>query len=130
MGNYQPIANTLWRNDAAGTGTTITATGNSGTTPIDLRGTCDVALSVTVGTPGGSSPTLLVQLDCQDACGNWITQVVKTTSITAAGTVVVYGGLHAGTGYTVLTGLGRVAWTVGGTGNPTFPGTQISLIGR
>ena len=128
MGNQQPIAKTLWTNTAAGTGTTINANGNSGSTLINLKDVTDLVLSVTVGAPSGSTPTLLVQVDMQDACGNWITQVIKTASITGAGTVVAYGGLH--TSNVVLTGAARIAWTIGGTGGPAFPGVAISLIGR
>lgn len=129
MSNHQPVAKILWTNSAAGVGTTLTATGDSGAKLISLRDVTDLVLSVTIGAPTGTGPTLLVQVDMQDACGNWITQVLKTSSLNAAGTVVVYGGLHSSPGV-VLTGLARVAWTVGGTATPTFPGVGISLMGR
>lgn len=130
MGNYQPIPKALWDNASAGVGTTITGNGTSGATLISLHDVTDLVLSVTVGAPGGSSPTLLVQVDMQDAAGNWITQVVKTASITGAGTVVAYGGLHSSSPGIVLTRLARVAWTIGGSGGPSFPGVAICLAGR
>lgn len=127
MGNYQPTSKALFNSTAAGVAGTISANGNSGT--VDLRWSTDVALSVTVGTPTGTSPTLMVQLDMLDACGNWITGVVKlAANVTASGTYVAYGGLHANSSV-VLTDTGRISWTVGGT-TPSFPGAQISLVGR
>jgi hypothetical protein len=136
VGNYQPISKVLYSSVAAGQGTTLSANGdstNGGTLPaLDLRDVCDVVLSITVGTPTGTAPTLGVQLDMQDACGNWIPAVLKTAAnITASGTTVLYGGLHiGGANAVVLTGRARIAWTVGGTASPTFPAAQISLIGR
>lgn len=131
MSENLPVAKTLWTNTAAGVGTTLAGAGSadSGAKLISLRTVCDLILTVTVGAPGGTNPTLVVQVDMQDACGNWITQVIKTSTINAAGTVVAYGGLHTSPGV-VLTGLARVAWTIGGTGNPTFPSVGISLMGR
>lgn len=124
---YQPIAKTLFSNVASGDGTTLTATGSSAKT-INLREVADVVLSVVItGAPAGTLPTLVVSLDCQDANGNWIPQVVKTGSLNAAGTTVVYGGTN--TSNAVLTDLGRITWTIGGTGSPSFS-AAISLIGR
>ena len=124
---YQPIAKTLYSNKASGDGTTLTVTGSSANT-INLREVTDVVLSVVItGSPAGTLPTLVVQLDCQDANGNWLPQVVKTGSLNAAGTTVVYGGLH--TSSVVLTDAGRITWTIGGTGSPSFA-AQISLEGR
>lgn len=128
------VARTLYNSVAAGAGSPLTASGDStagGTGPVlDLRYVTDVALSVTAGTPTGTSPTLMVQVDMLDACGNWILGVVKlSANITASGTYQAYGGLHIGsTAAVVLTDRGRVSWTVGGT-SPSFP-AQISLIGR
>jgi hypothetical protein len=134
MGNYQPISKILYNSVAAGLGTTLSVNGdstNGGALPVlDLRDVCDVVLSVTTGTPTGTIPSLTVQLDVQDACGNWITAVIVTAAITTAKTTVVYGGLHiGGANAVVLTGRGRISWAVTGT-TPSFPGAQISLIGR
>jgi hypothetical protein len=124
---YQPIAKTLYSNAASGDGTTLTVTGSSAKT-INLREVADVVLSVVItGSPAGSTPTLVVQLDCQDANGNWLPQVVKTASLNAAGTTVVYGGTN--TSNVVLTDTGRITWTIGGTSSPSFS-AAISLIGR
>ncbi len=129
MGNYQQRATILFNSGAGGFPPDITATGHS--TAFDTSLISDVALVVTVGgAPSGSSPTLVVGVDMEDAAGNWISQVIKTGTLNASGTTVVSGGLHGLTGnQIVLSGKCRVSWTVGGTG-PTFPATQISLIGR
>lgn len=136
-GNYQPIGKELWTLAGSGLPTTITANGDSttgaGPRPyIDIEDVTDLALIVVVGAPSGTTPTLMVQVDMQDASGNWIPAVIKlAANLTAAGTVVVYGGLHGGSAaaYAVLTGRARVSWTIGGTGGPSFP-AQISLYGR
>lgn len=129
MSNYDPTANVLFNSTSWGQSASISAAGNSGSKLIDLRLTQDVALSVTVTAPTGTTPGLVVGLDIQDACGNWIPQVIKTASITGAGTTIVYGGMHAGSSQVVLTERGRISWTVSGT-TPVFPSVQISLIGR
>lgn len=134
MGYYQPISKILFTLSASGAPTTLTASGDSVSSapngqPIDLREVCDLVLSVNVtGAPGGTAPTLVVQVDMQDSNNNWIPAVIKTASLNASGLVAVYGGLHNAS-QVVLTGRGRVSWTIGGTGGPSFP-VQISLIGR
>jgi hypothetical protein len=139
MGNYDPISKILWTLAGSGKGGTITTSGDSTTgagpgPALDGHDVTDLALIVVVtGTPTGTSPTLMVQVDMQDANGNWIPGVVKlAANITAAGTYVVYGGLNGGPGsaYVVLTGKLRVSWTIGGTASPTFTGVQIALQGR
>ena len=139
MSNFQPVSKLLWTLAGSGEGTTITANGDSTTgagpdTFIDIRDVTDLALIVNIANaPTGTSPTLMVQVDMQDAAGNWVSQVLKlAANITASGTYVVYGGLHGGSAsaYVVLTGKARVKWTIGGTGSPTFSGASISLYGR
>lgn len=139
-GNYQPISKNLWTLTGSGLTSTITGNGNStsGAGPdaggvIDSRDVTDLVLTVNVTSVSGTNPTLMVQVDMEDANGNWISGVVKlAANITAAGTYVVYGGLHGGaaSSYVVLTGRVRVAWTIGGTASPTFTGTTIALTGR
>lgn len=133
MTMYNPTSRALWTLSASGLTTTLSASGNSGsTTPISLREVTDVWLAVFVaGTSTGTSPTLDVQLDVQDADGNWFLQVAKTTQITAGpGSSSVSCGLHiASTGSMVLPRYCRVAWTLGGT-TPVFPKSSISLFGR
>lgn len=129
-------AKLLWSNQRNGAGTTLTASGNSGTAPpIDLRYVNSLWLTVDVtGTPGGTTPTLDVYLDVQNADGNWFTQVAHATpQLTAsAGTAQVSIGLHlpSGTGLAplVLPEYGRVSWTLGGT-SPSYTAV-ISLYGR
>jgi hypothetical protein len=132
MTMYHPYARVLWDLQTSGIGTTLTASGTSGTTPISLREATDVWLAVYVtGTATGTTPTLDVQLDVQDADGNWFPQVVKTTQLTSTPNYSsISCGLHiAGAGSMVLPHHCRVAWTLGGT-NPVYPGTSISLYGR
>lgn len=132
MGIYNPVPRTLWDLKSSGLGTTLTASGTSGSQPIDLLDVTDVWLSVYVaGTSTGTSPTLLVQLDVQGPDGNWFPQVAKTTQLTSAPNYTsVSAGLHiAGTGSMVLPRWCRIAWTVSGT-TPAFPQTSICLTGR
>ena len=132
MSIYRP-ARTLWNLNGSGLSTTLSASGNSGsTTPIDIGDVSDVWLAVNVtGTPTGTTPTLDVQLDVQDPDGNWYPQVVKVTQLTtAAGRSSVSCGLHiASTGSMVLPRFCRVVWTLGGT-TPVYPQTSIALVGR
>ena len=133
MTMYYPVARVLWNLSASGLTTTLSASGNSGsTTPISVREVTDVWLAVSVaGTSTGTSPTLDVQLDVQDADGNWFLQVAKITQLTSApGSSSVSCGLHiASSGSMVLPRFCRVAWTLGGT-TPVFPRASISLFGR
>lgn len=132
-GIYYPSARTLWTLSSSGLGQTLTASGNSGATPISLMDITDVWLAVYAGSASsGTNPTLLVQLDVQDPDGNWFPQVAKTAQLTSAPNFAsVSAGLHiASTGSMVLPQYCRVAWTVGGTASPTFPQVSISLIGR
>lgn len=78
--------------------------------------------------PTGTSPTLAIFFDVQDAYGNW----VQTSPSTSIGGVVVSA---AGTTYGVinngyqLTNSGRIRWTLGGT-SPSFTGVSFSIHGR
>lgn len=121
----------LWNLTGSNSPGTIAANDNSGSSPIDIGDVSDLWLAVFVaGTSTGTSPTLDVQLDVQDADGNWFLQVAKIAQITAGpGSGSVSAGLHAGSGYLVLPRYCRVAWTAGGT-SPVFPKTSIALYGR
>ena len=132
MSIYRP-ARTLWNLNGSGLTPKLTASGNSGGPAIDIGDSASLWLAVAVlGTSTGTNPTLDVQLDVQDADGNWYLQVAKITQITAGpGSGYVSLGQHIGsTNAIVLPRYCRVAWTVGGTASPTFPQASISLTGR
>jgi hypothetical protein len=120
-------AQVLYSSTATGqTGFTATST----QTPlIDLTAISDVALSVNIPENAltGTDPTITVQLDCQDAAGNWVPAVVTTGPLSAAGQTQVCGGLL--TSKTVLSESGRITVTLGGA-TPAATGIGISLIGR
>ena len=145
MSNYQPCSKLLWSLAASGLGTTISGSGNSGgwqgTGPGDLlpqadfesavrlRDAQDVALYVNVGGIT-STPAFQVSLDVFDDAGNLYAQVLKTASLTAAGTAApVFAGLHgpAAGSYVLLPDWGRVSWTCTGG---TVTGVSIFLYGR
>jgi hypothetical protein len=145
VSNLYPRSRILWSLAASGIGTTISAAGNSGDwagtgpgdilpqadfeTGIDLGDVQDVALYVYVGGIA-SSPAFQVQLDVYDDAGNLYAQVMKTASLSAAGSAApVYAGLHGGSAssYLVLPRWGRVSWTCTGG---TVTGTSILLYGR
>ncbi|CAM5250872.1 hypothetical protein SGLAM104S_01630 [Streptomyces glaucescens] len=101
-------------------------TGRTGA--IDISRISNGLLVASVGNATGTSPTLAIFFDVQDAYGNW----VQTSPATSIGGVVVSA---AGTTYGVinngyqLTNLGRIRWTVGGT-TPSFTGVSFSIHGR
>lgn len=136
MGFYNPVPRTLWTLSSSPLTTTITASGNSGTTLIDLLDVTDVWLSLFVaGSPTGTTPTLAAQLDVQDPDGNWIAGIAKTSTVTSqGGSASAFAGLHMPNVSTssaawALPRWCRVAWTTGGT-NPVFPQVSICLTGR
>jgi hypothetical protein len=128
--SYNPLATSLYNSVQAGIGGTLTASGN--TANLGIGAVTDVLLSVMATGVTGTTPTLDVYFDMQDAAGNWI-QVLHPTQVTAAtpSPVTAQAGLHMGsTSAWVLTGTGRIRWTVGGTGNPSVTGVSICLHGR
>lgn len=137
MSNFTLPPRTLFDLKSFGLGTTLTASGNSGSSPlVDLLDVTDVWLSLYVtGTPTGTTPTLLAQLDVQDADGNWIPGIVKTATVNAAGASAwATAGQNMPTVSTTSASLplpryGRIAWTVAGT-TPVFPSVSICLSGR
>lgn len=137
MGQYNPVPRTLWDLASSGLGTTISANGNSGSTKlVDLLDVTDVWLSLWVaGTPTGTTPTLVAQLDVQDPDGNWFTAIAKTGTVNAAASgSSAFAGLHMPNVSTTSTAFAlprwcRIAWTVGGT-TPVFPQVSLCLTGR
>ena len=124
---YAPNATTLF--NSAVNGFEDFAAGSVTSGPIDLSGSTDVLLAVTVsaGALSGTSPSLTVQLDGIDPAGNPITAMVKTAAITVAGTYTASGGLHS-TGL-VLPAKGQLTATLSGTG-AAAAGIQITVTGR
>jgi hypothetical protein len=135
MSSYRP-ARVLWNLSSGGTIPTLSGAATTSSQVISLGDVSDVWLAVTVtGTPTGTSPTLDVGLDVQDADGNWYPTIVKITQIGgAAGRASAFAGLHmpvvaSTSAALVLPATGRVTWTLGGT-TPVYPQTSICLYGR
>jgi hypothetical protein len=135
MSIYKP-ARVLWNLGGSGPGTTLSGAATTSSPTVSLGDICDVWLAVNVqGTPTGTSPTLDVGLDVQDADGNWFPLIAKITQLTTtAGRGSASAGLHMPTVAStsvpfVLPNYGRVTWTLGGT-TPVYPQTSICLIGR
>lgn len=130
MSMYNPRPRGLFNLVDTGQGTTLSASGSS--QRISLEEVCDLWLAVYVnGTSTGTTPTLDVQLDVQDADGHWLPQVAKIAQITTTpGYASISAGLHiAGNGSMVLPHWCRITWTLGGT-TPVYPQTSICLYGR
>lgn len=135
MSSYKP-ARVLWNLSSGGTTGTLSGAATTNGPTISLGDISDVWLAVNVtGTPTGTTPTLDVGLDVQDADGNWYPTVAKIPQIAgSAGRGSAYAGLHmpnvtSTSAALVLPATGRVTWTLGGT-NPVYPQTSICLYGR
>lgn len=129
MSSHESSPRVLFNLSSAPLTTTLTASASSN--PISLLHVADLWLAVSLGAaPTGTTPTLDVQIDVQDADGNWFPQVAKVTQLTASVTSSsVSAGLHVGTGL-VLPHWCRLTWAVGGTASPTFSKVSMSLYGR
>jgi hypothetical protein len=110
------------------TGTVRNQVSNATTGLIDVSSISNGLLIVSVGTVTGTTPTLALFFDVQDAYGNWV-QVSGATSITPA--VITTAGVYTGNVSTgdLLAFNGRLRWTVTGT-TPVFPGVSLNLYGR
>jgi hypothetical protein len=104
---------------------TITASGDSGA--LNTSGIANGLLSVFVAGATGTTPSLAVYFDVQDAAGQWIT-TATLTAITS-GPNFAFAQIGPGSGGYLITATGRVRWVVTGT-TPNFTGVTISLIGR
>lgn len=132
MTSYDPTARLLWSLSGSGLTTSFSGAGTTHSPAIYLGDVTDVWLGVFVaGTSTGTTPTLDVSLDLQDASGNWLLQAAKITQLTSAPNYAsVSAGMHiASTGSMLLPAYGRITWTLGGT-SPVFPTVSISLYGR
>jgi hypothetical protein len=118
----------------SGTSDTVTAgtrnqVNNSTSGQIDVSSISNGLLVVSVAGVSGTGPGLAVFFDVKDAFGNWCL-VSNATAISGAvlnSTGTVYGNISSG--YS-LTQVGRIRWTVTGTGSPSFTGVSLSLYGR
>ncbi|MCT9092850.1 hypothetical protein N4G70_28855 [Streptomyces sp. ASQP_92] len=104
---------------------TITASGDSGT--LDTSSVANGILSVFVTGVTGTTPSITVYYDVQDAAGYWLT--TQTLTAITSGPNFTFGSIGPGSGGYIFTSKGRVRWVVSGT-NPSFTGVSISLIGR
>lgn len=104
---------------------TITASGDSGA--LNTSGIASGLLSVFVAGATGTSPSLAVYYDVQDAEGQWLT--TGTLTPITSGPNFAFAELGPGSGGYLITGTGRIRWVVTGT-TPNFTGVTISLIGR
>jgi hypothetical protein len=143
--SYDDSVMLLWSltDQGLSTGTTISATGNSGgynaLTPnacsaVDLRHADDYWLSVIAA--AGVGTNLKVQLNLFDAQGNLFQYITGTTPLlgvtvaSAPGQAIAFAGRHGGGGsgnYIVPSSWGQIAWTIA-TGSMT--GVEINLYGR
>lgn len=130
MASHESSARVLFNLSSTNLGTTLTASGSSPS--ISVERVEDLWLAVNLGTaPTGTTPTLDVQIDVQDADTNWHPQVAKVTQLTTSNTNgAVSLGLHIATAQLVLPHWCRITWTIGGTGSPTFSKVSLALHGR
>jgi hypothetical protein len=131
VSQYLPVARTLFTLASSGQSTTLTTSGNSQV--INLTEVTDVWLTIyAAGTSTGTSPTLTVNIDGQDAVGNWFANLLFSPLVLTAAPNLTSGslGLHMpNTAAFVLPAKARITWTLGGT-NPAFPNVSICMIGR
>jgi hypothetical protein len=109
-------------------GITNAVTGKAGALDISRISNGLLIVNVT-DAPTGTNPTLAVLFEVRDAFGNWVLvsnpSGISGSAIGSSG--FTYGNVSGGY---QLTDLGRIRWTVGGTGSPSFTGVSLSLYGR
>lgn len=130
MSSHESSARVLFNLSSTNLGTTLSASASS--PPISVLHVEDLWLAVSLGAaPTGTTPTLDVQVDVQDADGNWFPQVAKVTQLTTSNTSsAVSLGLHIAAAQIVLPHWCRITWTLGGTGSPAFSKVSLALHGR
>jgi hypothetical protein len=131
----------VWSLTGSGLGTTISASGNSGTwatatpnarTPVDTRWADDLWLSVNA--TSGAGTNLKVQVNWYDDQGNLFqfssgtTPLLGVTVASAPGNAIAFAGRHGGASgnFLVASEWAQVAWTI--TGSMT--GVEIALYAR
>lgn len=121
---FQPPAARPFRTVFSEAATARTATGNVAVeTPLNAT---EATVSVNVTAASGTSPTLTVAFQQQDANGVWYDAGV-TASITATGTARFAVGPGTANGFP-LGGSQRLSWTIGGV-SPSFT-FQVSVQAR
>lgn len=130
MASHDSSARVLFNLSSTNIGTTLAATASS--PRISVERVEDLWLAVSLGAaPTGTTPTLDVQIDVQDADGNWYPRVAKATQLTTSNTSsAVSLGLHIAAAQVVLPHWCCITWTLGGTASPTFTKVSLSLHGR
>lgn len=111
----------------------ISANGNSGAIAVP-SGIQNLWLALITGTPTGTTPTLVLHVDGQDAYGNTLNDIVTLPAgfslTTVAGAAQTSFGINAAsTLFVCPPPLIVVRWVVTGT-TPNYPNTQITLLGR
>lgn len=106
---------------------TITASGDSGA--LDFSSINSGLASIFVAGASGTNPSITFYVDMQDTNQHWY-QVAQIGVALTSGPNFTFGnfGPVAGSGY-VLTGVGRLRWTVSGAG-ASFTGVDLSMVGR
>jgi hypothetical protein len=125
--SYSPYGRCAWQH--AGT---LQGAGSASTGPIDVHDATDLWLEASIPTaPGGTSPSLTVQLDAIDAFGNVLPAVLNLAALSGSRLAAQASiGVHIpGAGSLVLPAQIQITWTLAGT-NPVFTGAQISLFAR
>lgn len=111
---------------------TVTGTG----TVINVAAAKGAIIQIDVSAASGTNPTLVIKAQASVDGLNWYdvdaTNAV-TASLVAAGAarIEIYPGLVESVGFAndVLPALMRLAWTIGGTGSPSFTfATHVALI--
>lgn len=114
-GEVQPIG---------GVPTTIAANGTSST--FNISAITVAMASAFVGTPTGTTPTLNIYLDVEDAIGNWL-QVLALVQLTASAYTYAAVGPGSPTTY-VLTNQARFRWVI--SSGSTWPNAKLALAGH
>jgi hypothetical protein len=92
-------------------GVPVTMNADGASNPIDVSEVRTALLSAKVGAaPTGSTPTLDLYVDVQDALGNWL-QVAHLTQLTGVGYTYATVGPGTGNPY-VLTSRARFRWDI------------------